>query len=121
MAPKWPRVGPVQSSELYLERQFDLHLAVDGVGPLGVGVDVALAAGDGDHERGRAGLELLIEQGHEIAPGTIDATLRFQHRFEVVEDLLAERGKTPKQSNLEEMDSLWNDAKKIVAKRRPEK
>jgi MazG family protein len=51
----------------------------------------------------------------------IDATLRFQHRFEVVEDLLAERGKTPQQSNLEEMDALWNDAKKIVAKRRLEK
>jgi len=47
----------------------------------------------------------------------IDATLRFQHRFEVVEDLLAERGKTPAQSNLEEMDALWNDAKKIVSAR----
>jgi len=51
----------------------------------------------------------------------IDATLRFQHRFEVVEDLLTERGKTPQQSNLEEMDSLWNDAKKIVASRPLEK
>ncbi len=48
----------------------------------------------------------------------IDATLRFQHRFEVVEDLLAERGKTPLQSNLEEMDALWSDAKRAVAARR---
>jgi uncharacterized protein YabN with tetrapyrrole methylase and pyrophosphatase domain len=47
----------------------------------------------------------------------IDATLRFQQRFEIVEDLLAERGKTPAQSNLEEMDGLWNDAKKIHAKK----
>jgi len=51
----------------------------------------------------------------------IDATLRFQQRFEVVEDLLAERGKTPQQSNLEEMDALWNEAKKIHASRAPEK
>ena len=47
----------------------------------------------------------------------VDATLRFQHRFEVVEDLLEARGKTPAQSNLEEMDALWNDAKKVVAAR----
>jgi MazG family protein len=51
----------------------------------------------------------------------IDATLRFQHRFEVVEDLLADRGKTPAQSNLEEMDALWNDAKRIVSARGPTK
>ena len=44
----------------------------------------------------------------------VDATLRFQQRFEVVEDLLAERGKTPQQSNLEEMDALWNDAKRTI-------
>lgn len=49
----------------------------------------------------------------------VDATLRFQHRFEVVEDLLEGRGKTPAQSNLDEMDALWNDAKKVVAARNP--
>ncbi len=47
----------------------------------------------------------------------VDATLRFQHRFEVVEDLLNDRGKAPAQSNLEEMDALWSDAKKVVAAR----
>ncbi len=41
----------------------------------------------------------------------IDATNRFQSRFEYVEDGLAARGKTPQQSTLEEMDALWNDAK----------
>ena len=51
----------------------------------------------------------------------VDATLRFQQRFEVVEDLLAERGKTPAQSNLEEMDALWSDAKRAVASRAQEK
>lgn len=42
----------------------------------------------------------------------LDATQKFQRRFEVVEDRLRDRGKTPQTSNLEEMDSLWNDAKK---------
>jgi MazG family protein len=41
----------------------------------------------------------------------IDATLRFERRFAVVEDLLAERGKTPSESSLDEMDALWNVAK----------
>ncbi len=41
----------------------------------------------------------------------IDATNRFQSRFEFIEDRLVERGKTPQSSSLEEMDSLWSDAK----------
>ena len=42
----------------------------------------------------------------------IDATRRFQTRFEFVEDRLSDRGKTPRSSTLEEMDALWNDAKR---------
>lgn len=42
----------------------------------------------------------------------IDATQRFSRRFEFVEDRLADRGKTPRSSTLEEMDALWNDAKR---------
>jgi MazG family protein len=42
----------------------------------------------------------------------IDATRRFQSRFEFVEDGLRDRGKTPQSSSLEEMDSLWNEAKR---------
>jgi ATP diphosphatase len=50
----------------------------------------------------------------------LDATGRFQQRFEFIEDRLAEQGKTPATSNLEEMDALWNAAKKAgVATRRP--
>lgn len=41
----------------------------------------------------------------------IDATNRFQSRFEFIEDRLVDRGKTPQTSSLEEMDALWNDAK----------
>jgi len=43
-----------------------------------------------------------------------DASARFVSRFEFVEDRLAERGKTPEQSDLEEMDALWNDAKRAA-------
>jgi MazG family protein len=41
----------------------------------------------------------------------VDATNRFTSRFEFIEDALVDRGKTPQTSTLEEMDSLWNDAK----------
>lgn len=40
-----------------------------------------------------------------------DASTRFARRFEFIEDRLRERGRSPSESNLEEMDALWNDAK----------
>jgi ATP diphosphatase len=45
-----------------------------------------------------------------------EATLRqtnakFERRFGAIERALAERGKTPQQATLQEMDQLWNDAK----------
>ena len=36
---------------------------------------------------------------------------KFTRRFAFVEAGLAERGRTPDQSDLAEMDALWNDAK----------
>lgn len=39
------------------------------------------------------------------------ANTKFERRFRHIEAELAARGKTPQQSSLEEMDSLWNDAK----------
>jgi ATP diphosphatase len=39
------------------------------------------------------------------------ANAKFTRRFTRIEDLLAEAGKTPQDSDLEEMDSLWNRAK----------
>ena len=50
--------------------------------------------------------------GVDAESAMIDATTRFQRRFETVEDLLADRGKTPQTSTLEEMDALWDDAKR---------
>lgn len=40
------------------------------------------------------------------------ANQKFEKRFHRIEELLAEQSKTPQQSNLEEMDKLWDIAKK---------
>lgn len=44
------------------------------------------------------------------------ATDRFVKRFKHIERRLGEQGKTPAESSLEEMDSLWNEAKKLERK-----
>jgi ATP diphosphatase len=41
------------------------------------------------------------------------ASVKFTRRFGAIEDWLAEAGKTPGQSDLAEMDALWNRAKAI--------
>ncbi|HEY6174496.1 MAG TPA: nucleoside triphosphate pyrophosphohydrolase [Kofleriaceae bacterium] len=50
--------------------------------------------------------------GVDAENALVDATARFQRRFEAVEDALADRGKTPQSSTLEEMDALWDAAKR---------
>lgn len=50
--------------------------------------------------------------GVDAENALIDATARFQRRFEAVEDALTERGRTPQTSTLEEMDALWDEAKR---------
>ena len=37
---------------------------------------------------------------------------RFEARFHYIEEKLRERGRSPRESNLAEMDALWNEAKK---------
>ncbi len=41
---------------------------------------------------------------------------KFRRRFNHIEKQLAADGRTPSQSNLDEMDALWNDAKRIERK-----
>ena len=50
----------------------------------------------------------------DIEPETIlrSANAKFTRRFNGVEDLLKARGKTPEQSDLAEMDALWNEVKR---------
>ena len=85
-------------------------------------VPEAIRSGDAQaihHEIGDlllAVVNVARKVGVDAENALVDATTKFQRRFEVVEDLLAERGKTPRTSNLEEMDALWNDVKRREAK-----
>lgn len=83
--------------------------------------EIAAAARSGDaaamhHEIGDlllAVVNLARKLGVDAENALLDSTQRFISRFEHVEDALIDRGKTPQTSTLEEMDSLWNDAKVI--------
>jgi tetrapyrrole methylase family protein/MazG family protein/ATP diphosphatase len=44
------------------------------------------------------------------------ANAKFERRFKHIEKALLERGKTPDQSTLEEMDALWDEAKALERK-----
>ncbi|MBL4837250.1 MAG: hypothetical protein JKY34_06685 [Kordiimonadaceae bacterium] len=44
------------------------------------------------------------------------ANAKFERRFHGVEALLAEKGKRPESSNLEEMDALWDAVKALEKK-----
>ena len=78
----------------------------------------AVRAGDAaamHHELGDllfAVVNVARKVGVDAENALIDATTRFQRRFEVVEDSLAGRGRTPQTSTLEEMDALWEEAKR---------
>jgi MazG family protein len=58
-------------------------------------------------------VNLARKLGVDAETALVDATQRFVTRFEHVEDALEARGKTPQSSTLEEMDALWDDAKKL--------
>ena len=78
----------------------------------------AIRCGDGaaiHHELGDlllAVVNVARKVGVDAENALVDATTRFQRRFEAVEDALADRGKTPQSSTLEEMDALWEAAKR---------
>jgi MazG family protein len=86
-------------------------------------LEVAIRANDQPEMHAELGDLLLAcvnvarKIGVDAEQALVDATLRFERRFAIVEDLLAERGRTPKESTLEEMDSLWNDAKAALSKK----
>ena len=55
-----------------------------------------------------------VVRKHKLDPEAVlrAANSKFEKRFRAVEQALAEQGKTPEQSNLAEMDALWNQVKK---------
>lgn len=62
-------------------------------------------------------VNVIRKQG--LQPETIlrQANQKFERRFRAVEQRLAEHGKTPEQSDLAEMDALWNQVKKDFSHR----
>ena len=78
----------------------------------------AIRAGDAaatHHEIGDlllAVVNVARKVGVDAEQALVDATSRFQRRFEAIEDALSERGRTPATSTLEEMDALWEDVKR---------
>ena len=55
-----------------------------------------------------------VVRKHKLDPEAVlrAANSKFGKRFRAVEQALAEQGKTPEQSDLAEMDALWNQVKK---------
>jgi uncharacterized protein YabN with tetrapyrrole methylase and pyrophosphatase domain len=62
-------------------------------------------------------VNLARKLGVDAENALVDSTQRFMSRFEHVEDSLVARGKTPQSSTLEEMDALWDEAKRIERER----
>jgi MazG family protein len=80
-------------------------------------IDRAMASGDRaavEHEIGDllfAAVSLARKLGIDAEAALRGCTRRFTERFAFIEDRLRERGVTPSESTLEEMDALWNEAK----------
>jgi MazG family protein len=82
--------------------------------------EIAEAAAQGDREHAHhelgdllfAVVNLARKLDVDAEQALRDASAKFARRFAFIEDRLAERGKAPRDSNLEEMDALWNDAKR---------
>ena len=56
-------------------------------------------------------LEGLYQTGRDPEEALRHANSKFTRRFRFIEAELKKRGKSPEQSDLDEMDALWNAAK----------
>jgi MazG family protein len=83
-------------------------------------LDEARASGDRRAIAGELGdvlfavLNLARKLGVDAEDALRGSTQRFETRFAHVEDALAARGRTPRESSLAEMDALWNEAKRTL-------
>ena len=80
-------------------------------------LDQAVAEGQRqelDHELGDL-LQAVINWGRKLGldpeEALVQANSRFEQRFAHVETRLAQRGRTPAESTVEEMDRLWNETR----------
>jgi nucleoside triphosphate diphosphatase len=78
----------------------------------------AIQSGDRDHAEEELGDLLFVLanvarwKGLDPDMAMARANAKFEKRFKRVEKLLQQRGKSPAQSDLAEMDALWNEAKR---------
>ena len=99
----WPEIGHV------------LDKAEEELGEL----KAAVAEGDEGHVAEELGDLLFVlanvARWRGLDPDQVlrNANAKFEKRFKVVEAMLRARGKTPADSDLEEMDALWREAKKL--------
>jgi MazG family protein len=98
----------------------DVQGCRDKVGEELAELDRAITAGDRaavEHELGDllfAAVSLARKLGCDAEAALRACTRRFNARFEHIEDRLRERGLTPAESNLTEMDALWDEAKGLT-------
>jgi ATP diphosphatase len=82
-------------------------------------IEAELAAGNGAAAAAEVGdlLFAVVNMARHLAAdpeAALRATNRkFERRFAAIERALAERGKTPQEATLKEMDDLWNEAKAV--------
>lgn len=80
-------------------------------------VEEAISDSDIEHQREEIGdllfavVGLANKLGIDAEASLASANRKFAKRFAKVEDRLLENGKTPIESNLEEMDEIWNQIK----------
>jgi len=100
----WPETGDVRAK--MNEELLELDRAVTGGQP----DEIEHEVGDLLYVVAQYARHLGIDPEQALR-GCMD---RFVRRFSHVEDRLLERGKTPRESSLEEMDLLWEEAKRVV-------
>ena len=99
----------------------DARLVLDKIKEEIAECEEAIAAGDQAHVRAEIGdiifavanLARHVDADPEDALRATNAT--FERRFAYIEKKLGELGRALKDASLEEMDSLWNEAKKLEA------
>ncbi|MGH7361814.1 MAG: nucleoside triphosphate pyrophosphohydrolase [Candidatus Methylomirabilales bacterium] len=99
----WPAVAPVLAK--VEEEWAELRGALAAGDPARVGPEF------GDLLFGLVNLSRFVGVNPEMV--LTAATERFIRRFHYIEAALAKRGKSPRKSTLEEMDLLWEEAKRL--------
>ena len=98
----------------------DIHAVLDKINEESREVADAVKAGDTAHVEEEIGdlffvmVNLARHAGVDPETALRGANAKFEKRFGYVETTLAQRGSSPEQATLAEMDALWNEAKEAA-------